>query len=194
MGWYRIAESRPENYDEMKGWFEKRTKKHIELVQKYCKEIEKYNPEKFKGLIDKGKSHDESKFKDPEIEPYIYIAWDYKCKDDKVKFDIPKEIKEKMNQATEHHVKNNDHHPEKHTNQKNNLINRENRDKPPEELIDATKMKDLDIAEMVADWLAMSEEKNSQPKSWADKNVNIRWKFTDKQKDLIYQLIDDIWE
>ena len=31
---------------------------------------------------------------------------------------------------------------------------------------------------------------NNSAKEWADKNVNIRWKFTDKQKDLIYELIE----
>jgi len=76
-----------------------------------------------------------------------------------------------------------------------NLINKNNRDEPiGGKIIDATKMKDLDIAEMVADWLSMSEEKNSKPKGWADKNVNVRWKFTDEQKDLIYEIIDGVWE
>ncbi len=41
--------------------------------------------------------------------------------------------------------------------------------------------------------MAMSEEKGGTPKNWADKNVNVRWKFTDKQKDLIYELIEKIW-
>ena len=67
------------------------------------------------------------------------------------------------------------------------------RDKPPEEMIDATKMPDLDIAEMVADWCAVSEERGNTPKSWADKNVNVRWKFTDEQSDLIYEIIDAVW-
>ena len=103
-------------------------------------------------------------------------------------------MKEKMNAATNNHVCENRHHPEFHCGKKVDLISRENRDKPPKEIVDATKMPDLDLAECVADWLGMSEEKKSNPKDWADKNVNIRWKFTDKQKDLIYELIEEIWE
>jgi len=176
----------------MKNWFDKRTAKHIKLVQKYCKKIEEYDSERFKGLIERGKIHDQSKYEDPEIDPYIYVSWDYKCKDDGVDFTPPEGMDDQMNEATEHHVNNNKHHPEYHSETKGK-INREDRDKAPDEMIDATKMKDLDIAEMVADWMAMGEEKGNTPKSWADKNVNIRWKFTDDQKNLIYELIEEVW-
>ena len=38
-----------------------------------------------------------------------------------------------------------------------------------------------------------AEEKNDEsPRKWADKNVNKRWKFTDNQRDTIYELIDHI--
>ena len=181
--------------EEMRKFYEKRTKKHISLVQKYCKKIYEYDKDRFDGLIERGKVHDQSKYENPEKDPYIYITWDYKCKDGGVKFEIPEKIKDKMNNATNHHVKHNAHHPEYHfDNKDSNLINREDRDKPPVKKIDATKMTDLDIAEMVADWLGMSEEKNSNPKDWADKNVNVRWKFTKKQKNLIYELIKEIWK
>lgn len=189
---YKIA-NKPDNYQEMRDWFDKRTNKHIERVQKYCKKIEEYD-ERFKGLVEQAKDHDQSKFKDPEVDPYVYISWDYKCKDDGVDFKVPEGMGEKMNTATSHHVKNNSHHPEAHSEKEVDLINRKDRDTPPEEMIDATKMPDLDIAEMCSDWLSMSEEKNTNPRSWADKNVNVRWKFNDKQKDLIYELIDEIWE
>jgi len=39
----------------------------------------------------------------------------------------------------------------------------------------------------------MSEEKGNTPQTWADKNVNIRWKFNDKQKELIYKILNSIW-
>jgi hypothetical protein len=187
--WYKKAE----DYKKMKDWFEERTKKHIALVQKYCKEIEEYD-DRFKGLVEQAINHDKSKFKDPEIDPYVYITWKYKCKSDGVEFDAPKDIDEKMNEATNHHVRNNSHHPECHTTQKGNLINEDNRDKPPDVVVDATNMPILDLAEMCADWMAVSEEKNSSPKDWADKNVNVRWKFTAEQKELIYELIDEVWD
>lgn len=95
-----------------------------------------------------------------------------------------------MNSASEHHVHSNRHHPEFYDD--TGKINREDRDKKPDKIVDATKMEDLDIAEMISDWLAMSEERGNKCIDWADKNVNIRWKFTDKQKDLIYKLIKGI--
>jgi len=76
----------------------------------------------------------------------------------------------------------------------NNLINKNDRDEPPAEMVDATKMPDLDLAEMVADFCAMSEEKGNTPQSWADRNVNKRWKFTDQQSDLIYEIMNKVWD
>ena len=44
-----------------------------------------------------------------------------------------------------------------------------------------------------ADWMAMSEEKGTDPNDWAKNNINVRWKFTDEQEDMIYALIKDFW-
>lgn len=173
---------------EMSDWFNKRTARHISLVQKYAKLLE----DKFgiKGLVDRAKDHDQSKYEEPERTPYIFITWDYHCKDLKKEFKLPDDIKDKMNSASEHHVHSNRHHPEFYDD--TSKINKEDRDKKPKKIVDATKMEDLDIAEMISDWLAMSEERGNKCIDWADKNVNIRWKFTDKQKDLIYKLIKGI--
>jgi len=192
MSWYKKAKEDPE-YQKMKDWFEKRTNKHIESVQKYCKKIADYD-DRFKGLVEQAKDHDQTKFKDPEVDPYVYTTWKYKCKDDGTEFECPKEMEDKMTEATEHHIKNNSHHPEFHCDKETNLINENDRDTPPEEMIDATKMPDLDLAEMAGDWMAVSEERGNSPKSWADKNVNVRWKFNDNQKDLIYELIKEVWK
>lgn len=177
---------------EMKEFFDARTKKHIDLVKKYCKKIHDLYGEEFSGIIERGESHDESKWHEPELIPYIYITWDYKCKREKVDFEIPEEIKAKMNDASEHHVNSNAHHPEYHSSAKGK-INREDRDAVPDEIIDAIAMNRLDIAELVCDWCAMSEEKGNSPVDWADKNINTRWKFSDETKYLIYELINDIW-
>ena len=187
--WYKKAE----DYQKMKDWFEKRTNTHIKSVQKFCKLIEEYD-DRFRGLVEQAKDHDQSKFSNPELDPYVYITWKYKCKADGVDFEAPKDMDAKMTEATEHHVKNNRHHPEFFCDKETNLINENNRDKPPEEMIDATKMPDMDLAEMVADWFAVSEERGNHPKDWADKNVNVRWKFTNEQKNLIYELIEEVWE
>jgi hypothetical protein len=178
----------PEPTQEMVEWFESRTKRHIELVQKYAKKIEELDPQ-YKGLREQAETHDASKLKEPERTPYIFISWQYRCKDLGKKFDPPAALKDLMNKATEHHVKHNPHHPEYHTSSQAGLINRENRDKPPKEMVDGTKMPQMDLAGMVADWLAMAEEKGNTAKSWAEKNVNIRWKFTAEQEKEIYRLI-----
>jgi hypothetical protein len=192
MNWYKKASD--EDYQEMRDWFEKRTNKHIDAVKKFCKKIVAYDSERFEKLMDQVEDHDQTKFKDPEIEPYIYVTWSYKCKDDGVDWEPPEGMDDKMNEATTHHVLNNRHHPEFHAGEDSDVINKEDRDNPVrDKVIDGTEMPDLDIAEMVADWCAVSEERGNSPKSWADKNVNVRWKFTDDQKDLIYELIKEIW-
>jgi len=192
MDWYKTAQQEKE----MEDFFKKRTEKHISLVQKYCKRIEDYDEERFSGLIERGEKHDQSKYESPEKEPYVYITWGYKCKEEGIEWEPPEGMDEKMNRATEHHVKSkrNRHHPEAHSDKEVDLINRKDRDKPPKDMIDATKMKDLDVAEMLADWLSMSEEKGGDPKDWAKKNINVRWKFTDEQEDLIYELIEAVWK
>jgi len=144
-------------------------------VSKYCRKIADYDEDRFGDLRDRLKVHDDSKFESPEYEPYIWITWSYKCKDDGVDFDAPEELDKMMNEATLHHVTSNSHHPEYHSPKKTGLINRKDRDKPPSEMVDATSMPDIDLAEMVADWCGMGEEKGNTAKSWADKNVNVRW-------------------
>jgi len=186
------TESTEPDKEAMKAFFDKRTNKHIDLVKKYCKKIENFDSDRFDGLCDQAKDHDQSKFEDPEYEPYLYVTWSYKCKDDGKKFEVPEEIDKAMNEATNHHVISNKHHPEYYSDKKVGLINRKDRDKPPAEMVDATKMPILSIGEMCADWLAMSEEKGTNPEKWADKNVNIRWKFNDEQKDTIYEIIGEI--
>lgn len=178
--------------EEMKALFEKRTREHIRLVGEFCDRIAEYDP-RLKELLERKKVHDASKFKEPEYTPYLFVTWKYRCKKNGEEFKVPKEIEERMHEATLHHVTTNSHHPEFHSPRKDGLINKENRDKPPEEIVDATSMPELDVAEMCADWMAMSKELDGNPKDWADKNVNIRWKFTDKQKKTIYDLIEKCW-
>lgn len=173
---------------EMQSWFEQRTNRHISLVQKYCKLIAASDLIRFKDLIARGREHDRSKLQEPERTPYVHVTWHYKMKDAGKEYKVPDELLGKMNDATLHHVQHNPHHPEYYSGSRDD-INRNDRDKPPAVAIDATKMTDLDIAEMVADWLAMGEEKGTKAKAWADKNIGARWKFTPEQTELIYKLI-----
>lgn len=188
-----IGYNKSKLHDEMYDWYVKRTNRHISLVQKYCKIIAN-NDLKFLPLLERMRVHDKSKFESPERDAYVYITWKYHCAQTGKSFNDcnpPNNIDELMNIASHHHVTTNSHHAEYHSPRKTELLNRENRDEPPEKIVDATSMPDLDIAEMVADWSAMSEELNQGScRGWANKNVNVRWKFTDKQVKLIYRLID----
>jgi len=178
---------------EMKDWFWQRTNNHIDSVKKYCYRIHKALPDEYSDQL--GAKHDYSKLESPEMEPYIHISWHYKMKDDGKEYEVSDQIKNDMDKATAHHVHTNSHHPEFHSPIKSDdQINRDDRDKPPAQLVDATSMPKVDVAEMVADWCAMSEEKGNTPQEWAKKNINIRWKFTDEQIKLIYDLIDLIWK
>ncbi len=178
----------------MKDWYKERTGKHIARVKKYANLIADIYPE-FHDLRDIVKKHDKTKYENPEYVPYVFITWDYKCKRDGVPFDMPQVMRDKMNKATEHHILNNPHHPEYWVKDYDpSMFNRENRDAVPDKMVDATKMPDVYIAEMCADWMAMSEEKDSKPQDWADMNVNVRWQFTDEQKDLIYDILNNVWD
>jgi len=182
---------------EMKKHFDKRTKMHIALVNKYLKKIYDLNlPEIDNDLLSQD-SHDKSKFEEPEYTPYLHVSWKYKLKDEGKSYNPPKEIEEAMHLATYHHTKNNSHHPEfwdETTTPES--INPKNRDKAPDEKVDATKMPLTNVAQMIADWTAMDEEKNKNrssgkysAKDWADKNVNIRWIFNPNQVEFIYKVI-----
>lgn len=179
---------------EMVDYYYKRTNEHINRVKKYIEKIYIKYPI-FKLLKDRLQNHDQSKFKDPELIPYILITWKYYCKNNNIPFDLPENINNIMQEATYHHVKNNRHHPEFHDNTTTiNSINPKDRDTPPEKIVNGSNMSDIDIAEMVADWMAVSEEKNSHPKDWAKANIDKRWKFTKHQKDLIYNIIENVWD
>jgi hypothetical protein len=168
--------------DEMLEFFKERTRKHIELVQKYARKIVELDPERWAELAEQVEEHDASKLKSPELLPYVWVTWKHKCEDDGVDFDPPEGIEEMMDEATAHHIRSNRHHPECHCGPL-----------PKGEKADGAKMSETDVAEMVADWCAMGEEKGNSPKDWADKNVDVKWSFDDWQVDLVYELIEEIW-
>jgi len=172
--------------------FEKRTNEHIIRVQKYATKLA-LNFDTLSDLINIVKKHDQSKFKPPEYDAYLNISWMYHCKLEGIEFETSDDLKADMLKATTHHVLTNAHHPEFWSDNRN-PINANNRDKP-KELIDATAMPVLYLGEMVADWSAMAEEFNNPgPYKWAEDNINVRWKFTDKQINVIYNFIDFLWK
>lgn len=177
---------------EMTDWYSERTNLHIKLVQKYLKKIQALNlPEVDSTLLTAEMDHDTGKWVFPEYEPYVHINWKYRQLRHGIDYQVPDEVNE--TDATFHHVKTHKHHPEYWDDEATvDSINPKNRDKPSGKLVDATRMPLTYVASMMADWLAMSEEKGTDVRDWIKMNVNIRWKFSLEQITLMYVIVRDI--
>jgi hypothetical protein len=175
--------------EEMKKWFDKRTKEHIQRVYKYLSIF--YNGE-IPAISNK--DHDASKFKEPEYTPYVIITWDYYCKKHKLPFTVPDDIKIQLNKATLHHIKSNIHHPEYWVERETELLSRDNRDDPNIPTIYIENMPLYALIEMCADWCAMSEEKDNTPFQWYDSVISTRWDFGDKINKRIYVILEKMWK
>lgn len=195
-----FSESEYMETDDKVKYFYDRTNLHRSLVAKYgyrlVEILEQRTGRDFQQLTYNIKHHDDSKFKEPEIEPYILITWNYYCKDHNIELQLTDEQNKFMNEGTTHHVKFSRHHPEFWSDRKD-VIPKNDRDKfNPDDVptIEIHNMPFIYLCEMVADWCAMSEEKGTNtPREWADRVLNKRWKFSDKQTKQIYTLIDLIW-
>lgn len=176
-------------WNKMIKFFDYRTCRHIELVHKYWKEVSKHFD--CANENDSIETHDQSKFSEPEYTPYVHLTWMYKNKGTDNEYEYPKGIEEKVRQATLYHVTENKHHPEFwDDNFIESKLNSKDRDKPSKNIVDATRMPDCFILEMVCDWLAVSEEKGGDIDDWVKGNVNKRWKFVDNQIYIINQAIE----
>lgn len=181
--------------DEKAEWFAKRTLMHIGLVQKYLQRIQMLGlPEIDKGLLEEEMEHDASKWREPEYEPYIHTTWRYRQARLGMSYELPEAMNDKMNEATFHHIKNNRHHPEYWDDTVTiDCINQANRDKPSgRQKVDATGMPLTYIGSMMADWLAMSEEKSTNVEDWIRNNVNVRWEFMPQQVALMHRIAKEV--
>lgn len=177
-----------------------RTRAHLYLVRKWSDKIAEafsLDTRINKVLLNKERDeHDQTKFVEPEYSAYVDITWKYYCKRHGLPFESSPDLDEKMHLATCHHVKNNKHHPEYWDDlcTLDNAVSRTDRDGVGDRMVDGTKMPLTYIAAKCADWCAMAEElgKNT-PQAWANKNINVRWKFTPEQVMLIYQILDTVW-
>jgi hypothetical protein len=115
-----------------------RINKHIELVKTIMLRIGHSLNFDEKSLLERAKVHDLTKFSNDEILGYMLLG------DEKEHARILT-IEEKaiVNKAIEHHYRNNSHHPQYYD--------------------DCNKMTDLDLLEMVSDWLACAIEKGRSP-------------------------------
>lgn len=172
--------------------FSARTMKHISFVRNRLDEIIKLHDDRIitEVLVQEKSGHDLSKYTEPEYIPYVHITYKYYLESKGMQYIVSDKLKERMHLATFHHITTNSHHAEYwDSNITIKNLNRENRDKPPEKKVDATRMPLSYVATMVADWMAMSDELGGNPTDWANKNIGIRWDFDDKQVKLIYDLL-----
>jgi hypothetical protein len=179
--------------DEMIDFFFERTNSHIEKVKYYGQLVNRLPINDISHFNHNIRIHDRSKFEYPEYKPYIILTWQKHLQQEGVNFKLSTEIKHDIILATEHHTKSNEHHPEYWTEEIENLINKNDRDGIPSKIINATKMPEYAIAEMVCDWMAMSEELNDDPYKWCEKVINKRWKFNQSQINLIFEILDSVW-
>lgn len=179
---------------EMLDHFEKRTRDHIARFKSNIDRFIAVNPEFSSIVFDiTVENHDISKFIEPEFTPYVFISWSYKMRDEGKEFVVSDEMKKHMFEATFHHIVNNRHHPEAwDENFNEEKLNSLNRDGLPKEMVDATKMPKWAIIQMVCDWVAIAQERenSSDVTEWMKKNVNKRWKFTDKQVEFIEYVVN----
>ncbi|WP_342226987.1 DUF5662 family protein [Rickettsiella endosymbiont of Rhagonycha lignosa] len=151
-----------------------------------CKnELEKLKEE----LIKRGQNHDKSKFIDPEREAYVYINWQHHMeKDLKKEYIYSDEIREKIDNAILHHWKVNSHHPEFYYFKDGNTLE-VNKEKIKHSL---EKMSNLDLLEMLADWMAVSQEYKTDCKEFVKNNIGDgkRWPFPEEQKTKIDKIMD----
>lgn len=122
----------------MKIFYEKENKarinKHIELVKAIMLKIGHNLGFDKKCLLERASSHDSTKFSNDEFLGYMLLG------DEKEHSRIlTSEEKAIVQKAIIHHYKNNSHHPQYYNN--------------------CNEMTDLDLLEMVSDWLALAIEK-----------------------------------
>jgi hypothetical protein len=195
----KIIEEIVKDLDEQEAkekWFEERTNRHIKLVKEAARVLVDKYPE-FKDLLDEVEEHDASKFQEPEREAYIELTYRHKLEKEQNEYDplngkgykTPGELdKKEENEATLHHITTNKHHPE-YWNKEEANINSEDRDKS-NKVLDASKMPDLAIAEMISDWVGMSWElKTNSARDWYNKTKDVRWHWSKHQEELIDKLL-----
>ena len=157
---------------EMKEHFDRRMKRHIELVNHFAKKLALTFP-----------NHDSDKFLPEVIDIQTKFSWSKF-----IRVSLTYEETKESDEATKRHICEQQHHPEYWVDDKS-VLDRFTRHNPINNL-DCSKMSTIAIYEMCCDWCAMAKEFHNHPKVWADKTVNKRWLFTEEQTMLIYDTLD----
>lgn len=153
--------------EELKQEFIKRTKKHIELVNKYAAKLGKSYP-----------NHDKSKL-DTLLDGYCFYC--------KPKEERTPEEQEVLDIVTLIHIKNAPHHAEYWTDTALDGFTRANY--TPNGIVDVQHMPPECVEEMVCDWKATAEEKGNTATEWFKSVNGTRWLFTPEQQTQIRNIL-----
>jgi hypothetical protein len=139
----------------------------------------------FRDLPFQASNHDYSKFQEPELTPYIVLTQYYALKQKGIELKTDDSIRDRIRNAVFHHLKNNSHHPEYWDNNIQPLTKGER----SKQVVNATTMPVIDLAEMVCDWKAMSQELNDSVEEFAKSVIGKKFIFSPEQVALIHNCI-----
>lgn len=157
---------------EMIAFYERRTREHIERVQR-CLAVMAAATEHKAELEERARVHDASKFGPEERLPYIWLTEYHRCKKLGEVFAYPEGMEAMVRAAIDHHVTHNRHHADFHA--------------------DPNDMTDVDLIEMVCDWTAMAQEHDQDggsARGWADKTIGQRLHLNADRKQFVYAMIE----
>lgn len=157
---------------EMVAFFEQRTNEHIARVRN-CLHLLIGKTGFDDELKRRAKMHDASKFGEVERVPYIWLTEFHRCRQINEPFTYPDGIEETVKNAINHHLTNNRHHVDFHSNPND--------------------MSDVDLIEMVCDWTAMAQEleqDGGSARGWADKTIGHQINFNRDRTNYLYSIID----
>jgi hypothetical protein len=182
---------------EMVNYFTDRTLEHTTRVSKYLNrailmlDLFPENKIYINFLKTEASQHDASKYKYPEYLPYILLTWKYKKHniDKDTSFDYDSLTKTLINQAYEHHILNNKHHPEHWASFITIKDNNGNKD----QVLDCSRMPKEYLYVMAADLCAMSEENGNNPIDWFKENNGKRWSLNMEQSETIIETLYIMW-
>jgi len=160
---------RIEPSEDMIDFYEKRTREHIERVSDNLLSILDLPELNSDELKRRAINHDLSKYGAEERVPYVWLTEFHRCKNENIPFKYPEGVEKRVDKASLHHIRNNRHHPEFH-------------DSPFD-------MTNDDLAEMVCDHCAMSQELGDSLSEWEKGVINKKWKFNEDQTKLIWKLV-----
>lgn len=140
--------------------------------------------------------HDRDKFDDDFISiMYVFITLSH-IPEYKNKFEMDHELRALTKMAIYRHVTENNHHTDYWDTNTAMIDLTHQYEKgfgPKIRKMDGTKMSDSAIIEMCCDWSSVSAEKGNSPQVWFEQGLRNRYKFTERQEELIWNTLEKLW-